>query len=66
MHHFRLGILLCFALFIESAYAAGLSVSPSDSDIRQILIKRIDKEKQSVGIVVGVIDAKGPTECCTR
>lgn len=59
MHHFRLCTLLCLALFIESAHADGVSVSPSDSDIRQILINRIDKEKQSVGIVVGVIDAKG-------
>ncbi len=32
---------------------------PSDSDIRQILVDRIDTQKQSVGIVVGVIDPKG-------
>jgi D-alanyl-D-alanine-carboxypeptidase/D-alanyl-D-alanine-endopeptidase len=34
-------------------------VSPSNVDIRQILVNRIDTQKQSVGIVVGVIDAKG-------
>ena len=33
--------------------------TPSDSDIRKILVDRIDAQKQSVGIVVGVIDAKG-------
>jgi D-alanyl-D-alanine-carboxypeptidase/D-alanyl-D-alanine-endopeptidase len=60
MQHFRLGIVLCVALLVvASAPAAGSGVSPSDSDIRQILVKRIDKEKQGVGIVVGVIDAKG-------
>src|SRR5450631_663462 len=60
MLHFRLSILLCFALsVVESAYAAGPGVSPADSEIRQILVNRIDKDKQGVGIVVGVIDAKG-------
>jgi serine-type D-Ala-D-Ala carboxypeptidase/endopeptidase len=32
---------------------------PSDQYIRDILVKRIDTDKQSLGIVVGVIDAKG-------
>src|ERR1700728_4803086 len=32
---------------------------PSDSDIRQILVDRIDAQKQSVGLVVGVIDPRG-------
>jgi len=32
---------------------------PSDSEIRQILVERIDKERQSVGIVVGVIEPRG-------
>jgi serine-type D-Ala-D-Ala carboxypeptidase/endopeptidase len=60
MHHFRLSILLCFALCtVQSANAAGRTVAPSDSEIRQILVNRIDKEKQGVGIVVGVIDANG-------
>lgn len=35
------------------------SLVPNDSAIRQILVDRIDKHRQSVGIVVGVIDAKG-------
>jgi D-alanyl-D-alanine-carboxypeptidase/D-alanyl-D-alanine-endopeptidase len=32
---------------------------PSDSEIRKILAERIDKEHQSVGIVVGIIEPKG-------
>lgn len=32
---------------------------PSDAEIRQILVKRIDTEERGVGIVVGVIDAHG-------
>ncbi len=32
---------------------------PSDTEIRQILVKRIDGEHRGVGIVVGVIDAHG-------
>ncbi|MGA2965031.1 MAG: serine hydrolase domain-containing protein [Terriglobales bacterium] len=32
---------------------------PSDSEIRDILIERIDKQRQSVGIVLGVIDSTG-------
>ena len=60
MLHFRSSILICIALCIMgSATAAGGAPAPSDSDIRQILVNRIDKEKQGVGIVVGVIDAKG-------
>jgi CubicO group peptidase (beta-lactamase class C family) len=32
---------------------------PSDSEIRQILVDRIDAQKQSVGIVVGIIGPEG-------
>ncbi|HUJ30480.1 MAG TPA: serine hydrolase domain-containing protein, partial [Candidatus Acidoferrum sp.] len=32
---------------------------PSDSDIRQILVDRIDTQHQSVGFVVGVIGPEG-------
>src|ERR1700685_4616941 len=60
MRHFRLSILLCLAMcVVGSTIAAGSAAAPSDADIRQILVNRIDKEKQGVGIVVGVIDAKG-------
>lgn len=58
MYQLRLSILLAFSL-TAPAYAGRPAVSPSDADIRQILVNRIDKEKQGVGIVVGVIDAKG-------
>ena len=60
MQHLRLGVVLCAALVVVGpAHAAGAGVSPSDSEIRQILVKRIDEEKQGAGIVIGVIDAKG-------
>ena len=32
---------------------------PSDADIRQILVDRIDLQHQSVGIVVGIIGPEG-------
>jgi D-alanyl-D-alanine-carboxypeptidase/D-alanyl-D-alanine-endopeptidase len=32
---------------------------PSDSEIHEMLVDRIDTEKLSVGIVVGIVDAKG-------
>ena len=33
--------------------------TPSDADVRKMLIERIDAQKQGVGIVVGLIDADG-------
>jgi serine-type D-Ala-D-Ala carboxypeptidase/endopeptidase len=33
---------------------------PSDSEIRQILVDRIDVQHQSVGIVVGIVGPEGP------
>jgi serine-type D-Ala-D-Ala carboxypeptidase/endopeptidase len=41
------------------AQSAPHSSIPLDSEIRQILAERIDKERQSVGIVVGVIEPRG-------
>ena len=35
------------------------SLVPPDSEIRRILIERIDTYRQSVGIVVGIIEPKG-------
>src|SRR5213078_618152 len=32
---------------------------PSNEEIREILVKRIDRQKQAVGIVVGVIEPNG-------
>jgi len=60
MYYFRLSILLSLVFFLLASSHAGVAaVAPSDAEIRQILVNRIDKEKQGVGIVVGVIDAKG-------
>jgi CubicO group peptidase (beta-lactamase class C family) len=55
------------ALVIGGILAAGAGAGqvptashvPKDSDIRRILASRIDKYRQSVGIVVGVIEPKG-------
>ena len=33
--------------------------TPSDAEIRALLVERIDAERQGVGIVVGVVDASG-------
>jgi CubicO group peptidase (beta-lactamase class C family) len=55
-------------MFAHSGLALGLllplsslsgQTTPSDAKIRQILIDRIDRDRQGVGMVVGVIDAKG-------
>src|SRR5262245_41658786 len=50
---FVIGALVSYAL------AQSQSAIPSDHDIRRILIQRIDEAKQSVGIVVGVIEPAG-------
>lgn len=53
---------LVIAVFAFASVAVAQSVSPampSDSDIRQILVNRIDVEHQSVGIVVGIIGPEG-------
>ncbi|HEV7307349.1 serine hydrolase [Ensifer sp.] len=42
-----------------SAHAASPSPTPTDPEILEILTDRIDRQQQSVGIVVGVIDADG-------
>ncbi len=52
-----LGLILSFQSAPPKPAAATLV--PSDSEIRSILVERIDKQKQSVGIVVGVIEASG-------
>jgi CubicO group peptidase (beta-lactamase class C family) len=35
------------------------AAAPSEADIRRILVERVDTQRQSVGIVVGVIDSSG-------
>jgi CubicO group peptidase (beta-lactamase class C family) len=49
------GTLLAFA----GGQSAPEPAMPSDADIRQILVDRIDVQHQSVGIVVGVIGPEG-------
>jgi D-alanyl-D-alanine-carboxypeptidase/D-alanyl-D-alanine-endopeptidase len=49
-------ILLAVQTF---AQPAAHSILPPDSEIRQILASRVGAENLGVGIVVGVIDAKG-------
>jgi D-alanyl-D-alanine-carboxypeptidase/D-alanyl-D-alanine-endopeptidase len=53
--------LLAILTLASSAMAqsAAQSAMPSDSEIRQILVDRIDAQHQSVGIVVGVIGPEG-------
>jgi CubicO group peptidase (beta-lactamase class C family) len=48
-------LFLCAARFLRAA-----ENPPSDSEIEAILRERIDTGKQSVGIVVGLVDEKGP------
>jgi serine-type D-Ala-D-Ala carboxypeptidase/endopeptidase len=55
--------MLLLAFVVLFAFADGQSVPepavPSDSDIRQMLVDRIDVQHQSVGIVAGVIGPEG-------
>jgi len=50
---FLIGVL---ALVAQSSSSSTL---PTDAQIRDLLIERIDKQHQSFGIVVGVIDSTG-------
>lgn len=57
-------LVLCLpALLMAGLRAAAQSTSdsqtPSDAEIRKILVDRIDVQHQGVGIVVGIIDAQG-------
>jgi CubicO group peptidase (beta-lactamase class C family) len=53
-------VLVCAALLLLPSFArAQAPAVPSDAEIRRILADRIDVQKQSVGIVVGVIEPSG-------
>jgi len=56
-----LGLALGITVFVHDtvAQSSADSTIPPDSEIRQILVDRIDKDHQSVGIVVGVIEPTG-------
>jgi len=54
--------LFCGLVLMSNAVRAQTpseQIFPSDSEIRNILTDRIDKQHQSVGIVVGLIDSSG-------
>ena len=57
------GMAAAASLAAQSAPAptqtAPVSAALSDAEIRKILVDRIDMHRQSVGIVVGVVDAPG-------
>ncbi|MGA9352699.1 MAG: serine hydrolase [Terriglobales bacterium] len=59
----QIPLLLTLAAVMLIPYAVAQPTArtlfPTDSEIRQILIDRVDKEHQSVGIVVGVIEPAG-------
>jgi CubicO group peptidase (beta-lactamase class C family) len=47
------------AAFVATASPHATPLVPADDEIRKILVDRIDVQKQSVGIVVGVIEPSG-------
>ena len=51
-------ILRCLLLSLPAAVAV-FAQAASDDEIRKILIDRIDAQHQGLGIVVGIVDAKG-------
>ena len=54
-----LGLLTMMTMPVSAQSAAPASPVPSDADIRRMLVERIDTHRQSVGIVVGVIEPSG-------
>jgi D-alanyl-D-alanine-carboxypeptidase/D-alanyl-D-alanine-endopeptidase len=54
-----LGALAAAALAAAAPLLAAHSPTPSDSEIRTILVQRIDAQHQSVGIVVGIVGPAG-------
>jgi D-alanyl-D-alanine-carboxypeptidase/D-alanyl-D-alanine-endopeptidase len=43
----------------QSPSSPPATAAPSDAEIRKILVERVDTQRQSVGIVVGVVDSSG-------
>lgn len=50
---------ITFMSRVSFAQSSSTRTLPSDSEIRNILLERIDKYHQSVGIVVGLVDSTG-------
>lgn len=61
MRKIGLGALLGILLLMYGAFGQSFPNSPvlPDSEIRKILVERIDTDRQSLGIVVGVIEPTG-------
>jgi len=59
LRRITLNSALILAILFQSADAQTARTVISDSDIRNILTARVDKYRQTVGIVVGVIDPQG-------
>jgi serine-type D-Ala-D-Ala carboxypeptidase/endopeptidase len=55
----RLAPFVAMYPMLASAQSAPNSSTPTDAEIRQILVDRIDTQHQSLSIVVGIIDANG-------
>lgn len=53
----RFPLLLALSLVFASGQL--MAQTPSDAEIREILVDRIDKQKRSIGIVVGIVDESG-------
>jgi len=54
-----IALILTLALAAPGTGAQATRDVPSDAEIRRIISERVDKYRQSVGIVVGVIEPKG-------
>jgi D-alanyl-D-alanine-carboxypeptidase/D-alanyl-D-alanine-endopeptidase len=58
----RFRAAVAFALVLTASAVSGQTTAPappSDAEIRQILADRVEKQRQSVGIVVGVLEPAG-------
>jgi len=53
------GLILAVVLLGQSIAAQSSQATPSDAEIRRVLAERIDTLRQSVGIVVGIIEPQG-------
>jgi serine-type D-Ala-D-Ala carboxypeptidase/endopeptidase len=51
--------ILVLALLVSGVSAQSTRALPSDSEIRSILVDRVDKYRQSPGMIVGVIEPQG-------
>src|SRR5207302_9544163 len=50
-------LLLLVLTFVTNATAQ--SALPSNDEIRKLLVDRIDRDRQSIGIVVGIVEPSG-------